>query len=103
LFLEGKTNKVTDNKNFMLCYEIVLHQCDQLDNGNKFFNFYIKIIKHFLNKIAIPNTKKYTGEALIKAFVLQWNNYVMFAKLLDKLFTYLNRYYLKNLSMRSLG
>ena len=39
----------------------------------------------------------------LKAFVKIWNDYNMYAKLLDKMFDYLNRYYLKNQSMKSLG
>ena len=102
-FLEGTTTRVTDHKNFMKCYEIVMHQCDQLDNGEKLFKFYNKIIKHFLSAIAIPQTRRYSGENLIKAFVKQWSNFNMFAKCLERMFTYLNRYYLKNQSMKSLG
>jgi len=42
-------------------------------------------------------------EDFLKAFVKIWNDYNMYAKLLDKMFDYLNRYYLKNQSMKSLG
>lgn len=39
----------------------------------------------------------------LQGFVKIWNDYNMYAKLLDKMFDYLNRYFLKNQSMKSLG
>jgi len=35
-------------------------------------------------------------DQFLEAFVKVWDNYTMFAKLLDKMFDYLNRYFLKN-------
>lgn len=37
------------------------------------------------------------------AYLKIWDDYVMFAKLLDRMFDYLNRYYLKNQSLKPLG
>lgn len=42
-------------------------------------------------------------EQYLQAFVKIWTDYNMYAKLLDKMFDYLNRYFLKNQSMKSLG
>lgn len=60
-------------------------------------------IKDFIQNTALPYTRSASREDFLKAFVKIWNDYNMFAKLLDKMFDYLNRYYLKNQSMKSLG
>lgn len=40
---------------------------------------------------------------IIKAYLQVWKDFAMFVKLLDRMFDYLNRYYLKNQSMKTLG
>ena len=40
---------------------------------------------------------------IIKAYLQVWKDFSMFVKLLDRMFDYLNRYYLKNQSMKTLG
>ncbi len=37
------------------------------------------------------------------AYLKVWDNYAMLVKLLDRMFDYLNRYYLKNQSLKMLG
>ena len=44
-----------------------------------------------------------TGQQLVETYVQVWKNYLLFSRLLDKMFEYLNRYYLKNQSMKFLG
>jgi hypothetical protein len=39
----------------------------------------------------------------LQAFVKVWDNYSMYVKLLDKMFDYLNRYYIKNHTLITLG
>jgi len=39
----------------------------------------------------------------MKAYLKIWSDYAMLIKLLDRMFDYLNRYYLKNQSMKMLG
>ena len=39
--------------------------------------------------------KQLAGPALLKEFQNQWNNYLILSKWMAKLFTYLDRYFLK--------
>lgn len=39
--------------------------------------------------------KAKSGPYLLKEFMVQWNNYLLFAKWLTKVFNYLDRYFLK--------
>jgi len=36
------------------------------------------------------------GEDLLVSYIKIWDNYLIFSRLIDKMFDYLNRYYLKN-------
>ena len=59
-------------------------------------------IENYLKEDAIQyiNSHKYE---FLEAFVKVWEDFTMFAKMLDKMFDYLNRYFLKNQSMSTLG
>ena len=56
-------------------------------------------IESYIKKDALTYINSRPKVEFLEAFVKVWENYTMFANLLDKMFTYLNRYYLKNQSM----
>lgn len=54
--------------------------------------------------VLIPYTEEgKAGEEFLQRFAEAWDNFTKFAKLMEKLFDYLNRYYLKNQNKPSLG
>lgn len=101
-FMNNVSARVVSNKEYMRVYNIVMNQCDQQDNGQKLHNLYCTVLEQYLRDDALRYINDHKFEFL-HAFVKVWDNYTMFAKLLDKMFDYLNRYYLKNQSMSSLG
>ena len=54
----------------------------------------------YINTEALPQIESKRGDALLTTFVQQWNNFLLFSRMVDKMFDYLNRYYLKNQSLR---
>jgi cullin 1 len=62
----------------------------------------VNTLENYLRGDALRYINDHKFEFL-QAFVKVWDNYTMFAKLLEKMFDYLNRYFLKNQSMSSLG
>ncbi len=80
-----------------------MNQCDQQDNGAKLHQLYVSTIESYIKKDALAYINSRPKVEFLEAFVKVWENYTMFAKLLDKMFDYLNRYFLKNQSMSSLG
>jgi hypothetical protein len=59
---------------------------------------YVNTLENYLKGDALKYINDHKFEFL-QAFVKVWDNYTMFSKLLEKMFDYLNRYFLKNQSM----
>ena len=95
--------KVCDNATYIKVNSIVMNQCDQQDNGEKLFNFCEDVISRFIKHECLTKMTMKTGQQLVETYVQVWKNYLLFSRLLDKMFEYLNRYYLKNQSMKFLG
>lgn len=102
-FMKGESARVVSNKEYMRVYGIVMNQCDQQDNGAKLHTLYLQTLESYIRKDALAYMNSRPRVEFLEAFVKVWENYTMFAKLLDKMFDYLNRYFLKNQSMSSLG
>ena len=102
-FLNGTSDRVTNNSDYMKVYNLMLYQCDQEDNNNHLYNYFERIINSYIVDHLIPFTKGKQGEQMLEAFVKCWQNFSMFSKLMEKMFDYLNRYYLKNQCLPQLG
>lgn len=73
-----------------------------MDNGAKLHMYYLQTMESYIRNDALPYINSHKFEFL-EAFVKVWDDFKCFALLMDKMFDYLNRYYLKNQSMTSLG
>jgi Cullin family len=80
-----------------------MHQCDSKDKGGSLFNYFKDVIKGYITNKAIPFVNSQNGNSVVTAYIKIWSDYAMLVKLLDRMFDYLNRYYLKNLSLKMLG
>ena len=50
-----------------------------------------------MKDVAVPQVNEKRGTSgVMTAYLKVWDNYAMLVKLLDRMFDYLNRYYLKN-------
>ena len=103
-FLRGELTYVTKSKDFVKVHEVVMHQCDAQDNAGKLYQYFQEIIREYLKNEALIYIKRHQEQGnIITAFIKQWDNFAMLAKLMDRMFDYLNRYYLKNQSLKLLG
>ena len=101
-FMNGRSQRVVPSSQYMRVYGIVMNQCDQQDNGAKLHKLYLDTLESYIKNDALTYINAHKFEFL-EAFAKVWDDYTMFAKLLDKMFDYLNRYFLKNQSMSSLS
>ena len=101
--MKGQSARVVSNKEYVRVYGIVMNQCDQQDNGQKLHQLYLTTLESYIKKDALTYINSRPKVEFLEAFVKVWEDYTMFAKLLDKMFDYLNRYFLRNQSMSSLG
>ena len=61
-------------------------------------------IEHYFNTDVRPKLDdRRTGEELLINLVDIWDNFIIFAKMMDRMFDYLNRYYLNNENLPLLG
>ena len=102
-FLRGDSSRVTNNADYMKVYNLMLYQCDQEDNNNHLYAYFERVVNSYITDELIPFTKGKTGERMLDAFVKCWTNFTMFSKLMERMFDYLNRYYLKNQCLPQLG
>lgn len=103
-FLRGELDYVSRAKDFVKVHEVVMHQCDSEDNGGKLYLYFQQIMKEYIEKEALVYIRKGQGQNdLLNAFVKAWDNFAMLSKLMDRMFDYLNRYYLKNQALKLLG
>lgn len=75
-----------------------------MDNGAKLYRYFQDVVKKYLLEVAVPQVNEKRGTSgVMTAYLKIWDNYAMLVKLLDRMFDYLNRYYLKNQSLKILG
>ena len=51
-------NKGVSPKDFIKVYEVVMFQCDSMDNGAKLYKFFQEVIKNYINDVALPQVKR---------------------------------------------
>ena len=75
-----------------------------MDNGAKLYRYFQDVVKKYLLEVAVPQVNEKRGTSgVMTAYLKIWDNFAMLTKLLDRMFDYLNRYYLKNQSLKILG
>ena len=75
-----------------------------MDNAAKLYRYFQDVVKKYLLEVAVPQVNEKRGTSgVMTAYLKIWDNFAMLTKLLDRMFDYLNRYYLKNQSLKILG
>lgn len=64
---------------------------------------YYSILDKFITLEIVPKIMSLSGEHLIAEVAAQWHQYTIFATLLNRLFTYIDRHYLQLKNQQSLG
>ena len=87
----------------MKVYDIVVEQCDKKDNGPKLHVFYLETLDNFISTQVVPVLQAAPNDQVLETFVKVWDNYTMFAMLLDKMFDFLNSNFLKIQKLQALN
>ena len=75
---------------------MIIYQCDTNDNNEQIYQIFEEFVNEYLMNEVVPLLERSAGEELLQNLVNVWNAYIIYAKMMDRSFEYLNRYYLKN-------
>jgi hypothetical protein len=84
-------------------YSVVLKLCDEFDMASAMLEYFKKRLLQHINQTIIPVLKDKDEETFLKLFIQQWKNYTILVHFMRKIFSYLDRYHLKNTSSMSLA
>ena len=87
----------------MKVYQLIIYQCDTNDNNEQIYQIFEEFVNEYLQNEVIPLLESSGGEQLLLNLVKVWNAYIIYAKMMDRSFEYLNRYYLKNNQLQLVG
>ena len=84
---------------YMEVHNVVVHECDAKDNAFGLHEFIQNSIKNFCQ--AMSNELMELRDApLLTRYMELWNNFKAYTYSVNKLFSYLNRYHLKNMATK---
>ena len=95
-YLRGDSLKVSTNEEYMKVYQLIIFQCDTNDNNEQIYNIFEYFVAQYLDGEIGPMLRPLQGERLLTSLCKVWAGYVIYSKMMDRTFEYLNRYYLKN-------
>ena len=95
-FLRGDSKRVTTNQEYMKVYQLIIYQCDTNDNNEQIYEIFEDFVKEYLQGEVLTMLRGVQGERLFNNLVKAWEAFVIYSKMMDRSFEYLNRYYLKN-------
>lgn len=102
-FLDGSSERVVNNKEFVRIYQIIVNQCDSEDNNEPLYDFYQEQCDRYIQTKLIPKIRGKTGAIMINEYVKCWKNFAIFSKCCHRMLDYLDRYFLKNNNLPLLG
>lgn len=102
-FLRGDSKIVSSHSEFTKVYQLIIHHCDNQDNNSEVFDFFRRFVRTYFDEEVIPQLLDKSNEALLTTIVKVWEDYTIYAKMMDRCFDYLNRYYLSNSSLQPIG
>ena len=102
-FLRKQQAKIATASVFQKCRTAINEQCDAHDRSQQIHNMYKRIVEDYFNEEIKPSLAGKFGENFLLELVLQWNNYTIFAMLLNRLFDYLDINYVKSNFLSPLG
>ena len=79
----------------MKVYNAVIFQTDMRGHNKELHEFSKRVVRDYIDKSLRGNTEELTGVGLLVYFVKCWKKFTLLAKMLDRMFESLNRYYFK--------
>lgn len=90
---------VFNNKNnsaYMKAYSLVYTLADKDDCSDKVYDYYIDTIKYYTKGVYDNELNRLQGPQLLDSLIRRWENHKIFVYWMRKIFTYLDRYHVKN-------
>merc|ERR1719424_1071159 len=97
---EYKSGITTDEYSKM--YTTVYTMCTQKPPNNfseQLYNNYCDAVKDCLSTRVLPRIREKHDEAMLRELVRRWDNHKLFIKFLSHIFKYIDRFYVKRLSL----
>ena len=82
---------------------MISHHCDNQDNNDQVFDCFQRFVQTYIDAELVPKLEGLQQEGLLVAMCRVWEDYTIYAKMMDRCFDYLNRYYLCNSSKPPIG
>ena len=71
--------------------------------GQKLTDFYEQVLKRYLFDKLVPHVQNQRGEAVLTSYLKSWQDFTIVATLIQRLFAYLDKFYLKQHHLETLG
>lgn len=82
---------------------MVLKICDEMDKAKELHEYFKSKLESHIKQNVLTELEGKEDELLLKIFIKEWKDYTILVHFLRKMFTYLDRYYLKNNNTVSLA
>eukprot|EP00900_Chrysochromulina_parva_P024310 jgi/Chrpa1/6512/Chrysochromulina_OHIO_Genome00012947-RA len=99
-----KTKISTDE--YSNLYTTVYTMCTQKPPNNwseQLYNYYCEAVKEYLSARILPRIKEKHDESMLRELVRRWENHKLLVRFLSHVFKYLDRFYVKRLSLHELA
>ena len=80
--------------------------CTQKPPNNwseQLYNYYCEAVKEYLSARILPRIKEKHDESMLRELVRRWENHKLLVRFLSHVFKYLDRFYVKRLSLHELA
>ena len=102
-YLRKETMQACEKRLFMDCNNLIQWQCDSLDNSKFMFGVFSDLLKEYMDAEVKPMLLEQTGTSLLQNLANVWGSLVIYAISADRIFSYLNRNYIKSQSLPQIG
>lgn len=104
--IEGDWETPLTAKEYSELYSTCYNMCTQKPPNNwaeQLYNRYSQSIKEYLQRAVLPAIQDKHDEPMLHEFVKRWGNHKVMVRFLTRLFTYLDRFYVKRVSAPTLN
>ena len=102
---DGQYSKKITTDEYSSLYTTVYTMCTQKPPNNwseNLYQNYCEAIKDYLSSRILPHIKEKHDESMLKELVRRWQNHTLMIRFLSHVFKYLDRFYVKRLSLPEL-
>lgn len=94
--MRGEAGQVISSADYMVLYNMIIEQCDIHDKSAQLYEYAIRLSDRFIEtdvKPLVETVPSWASDAdKVSAFAQAARNFMLFVKLVERLFEYMNRY-----------